>query len=183
MPPCVSSQFPGQARRMVDHLPVRQRDSRNRKAQKNLERQGHNGKGLHFIDWSQPDLNPVNDTGGKWRRIRQARSKRRAISVMVQGSDTKMFLFRSAFWLGLALLITQPHGFGLFDSAEKLGTAAVETGRSVALDSLDQVACTSMECAGAKLLAQSALSTSRTTGAQMDVPAPYPAPAPTERRI
>jgi len=102
---------------------------------------------------------------------------------MVQGSDTKMFLFRSAFWLGLALLIVQPHGFGFVGSAEKLGTAAVETGRSVALNSLDQVACTSLECAGAKLMAQSALNTSRPAGAQPVVSAPYPAPAPAARRI
>ena len=102
---------------------------------------------------------------------------------MVQGSDTKMFLFRSAFWLGLALLIIQPHGFGLVDSAEKLSTAAVEIGRGVALDSLDQVACTSLECAGAKLMAQSALNTPRTTAPQADPSAPYPAPAPTGRRI
>lgn len=115
--------------------------------------------------------------GGSAKRVYSGAQK-----IMVQGSDTKMFLFRSAFWLGLALLIIQPQGFGLAGSVEKLGTAAVETGRTVALDGLDQVACTSMECAGAKLLAQSALSAPRTETQEQD-PAPYPAPAPAKRRI
>ena len=102
------------------------------------------------------------------------------IDTTVQGSDTTMFLIRSAFWLGLALLVIQPHG--LFGSAEQLGTAAVETGRNVALNGLDQVSCTSIECAGAKLMAQSALSASR-QDPQVHATTPYPAPAPAARRI
>ncbi len=110
------------------------------------------------------------------------RVQRGARKITVQGSDTKMFLFRSAFWLGLALLIVQPQAFGLLGSAEELGAAAVETGRAAALDGLDQVACASIECAGAKLMAQSALRTQQPE-LQVKEPTPYPAPAPAERRI
>jgi hypothetical protein len=86
-----------------------------------------------------------------------------------------MFLIRTAFWLGLALLVIQPQGVDLAGSAGQIGSAAVETGRSVALDSLDQVTCDSFECAGIKLVARSALAERQPTG-EIVSGAPYPAP-------
>jgi len=86
-----------------------------------------------------------------------------------------MFLLRSAFWLGLALVVIQPHNFDLAGSAGRIGATAMETGRAAALDGLDQVACTTLECAGAKLVAKSALTTPAQQGVRVNG-APYPAP-------
>ncbi|MBU1176328.1 MAG: hypothetical protein KKH72_13060 [Alphaproteobacteria bacterium] len=84
------------------------------------------------------------------------------------------FILRSVFWLGLALFVIQPHGVDFDRSARALGTAAIETGRVAALDTLAEVRCDSFECAGARLIAQSAL----TQPAAILTPerdAPYPA--------
>ena len=86
-----------------------------------------------------------------------------------------MFLLRSAFWLGLALFIIQPHGMDLAGSAKEIGSKAVETGRTAALSSLDQVTCDNFECAGIKLVARSALAERQPASAPI-MNAPYPAP-------
>lgn len=91
-----------------------------------------------------------------------------------------MFLLRSAFWLGLALLVIQPQGVDLAASAGLIGEKAVETGRAAALEGLDQVTCNSLECAGIKLVAKSALAERQPTGERV-LDAPYPAP-PLPRR-
>ena len=89
-----------------------------------------------------------------------------------------MFLLRSVFWLGLALLFIHPPGTDFAGSAARLGTAAVETGRAAALEGIGQVKCDSFECAGAKLIAQSALTPAAALAAPAApaMPAPYPAP-------
>ena len=89
------------------------------------------------------------------------------------------FILRSVFWLGLALLIIQPRGMDLSGSAQQLGATAMETGRTVALDGIGQIACDSIECTGAKFVAQSALKppapvADAAAAAVSD--APYPAP-------
>jgi len=86
-----------------------------------------------------------------------------------------MFLLRAAFWLGLALLIIQPHGMDIGDTASQLSAAAVETGRTAALDSIDQLVCETIECAGAKVIARSALASSPTAEDRV-IGAPFPAP-------
>ena len=67
------------------------------------------------------------------------------------------FILRSVFWLGLALLVIQPPGADLSGSARQLGSAAMETGRSAALDGIGRITCDSFECAGAKLVAEATL--------------------------
>lgn len=87
------------------------------------------------------------------------------------------FILRSVFWLGLALLIIQPHGMDISGSAKQLGATAMETGRTAALDGIGQIACDSIECAGAKFVAQSALAPPAPIADAAPVSdAPYPAP-------
>ena len=86
-----------------------------------------------------------------------------------------MNLFKAAFWLGLAFLVIQPHGTDLTRSATEIGAKAVETGRTAALNGLDQVACDNFECAGIKLVARSALADRQPAGERI-ANAPYPAP-------
>lgn len=87
------------------------------------------------------------------------------------------FLLRTVFWLGLAFLVIQPHGIDLGSSAQQLGDTALATGRSAALDTLKEVACDSFECAGAKLIAEAALTPQRPVEPTVLVAnAPYPAP-------
>ncbi len=92
-----------------------------------------------------------------------------------------MFLLRSTFWLGLVFLVVQPHGMDLTGSADRIGAAALETGRNVARDGLNQVACTTLECAGAKLMAQSVIGPPR-PARESEMSAPYPAPPLAYRR-
>ena len=93
------------------------------------------------------------------------------------------FILRSVFWLGLALLVIQPHGMDLSGSARQLGATAVENGRAAALDSIDRITCDSLECAGARLVAQSALRPAapmQDSAEETVANAPYPA-APMRR--
>ncbi len=85
------------------------------------------------------------------------------------------FWLRTAFWLGLAFVVMQPHGLVLTESANRMSAVAMETGRSIARDGLDQIACTSLECTGAKLMATTTLA-SADTPANRFANAPYPAP-------
>lgn len=86
-----------------------------------------------------------------------------------------MFFVRSAFWLGLAFLVIQPFGINLAASANRLGSAAIESGRTAALSGLDQVECKTFECAGARLVAQSVLTPKQPDGTRV-MTAPYPSP-------
>lgn len=57
-----------------------------------------------------------------------------------------MFLLRSAFWLGLALVIIQPQGldFG--------AQAAVDSAHNLAVQHVKKLPCDSIECTGGKVL-------------------------------
>lgn len=76
-----------------------------------------------------------------------------------------MFLLRSIFWLTVAFMFIRPGGVDLPGSASTLSNAALESGRQVALQTLDGVVCGTIECNGARLLATSALRTSGIAGA------------------
>ena len=89
------------------------------------------------------------------------------------------FILRSVFWLGLAFLVIQPHGLDLPDAAQQLGASAMETSRAAARDGIDQIVCDTLECTGAKFVAQTALAAPAPASDTEHVSdAPRPAPAP-----
>lgn len=63
-----------------------------------------------------------------------------------------MFLIRSTFWLGLALVILQPQGWNLGAQASALSAAVVDSGQHAASRHLMNVTCNSIECVGGKAL-------------------------------
>lgn len=63
-----------------------------------------------------------------------------------------MFLVRSAFWLGLAILVIQPQNLDFEAKASALGDAALDTGRGVVAEHLTKIECKSIECVGGKML-------------------------------
>jgi len=63
-----------------------------------------------------------------------------------------MFLIRSAFWLGLAMIVIQPQGWDLGAKADALSTAAVDAGKQVVIQQVMNTPCDSIECVGGKAL-------------------------------
>jgi len=93
------------------------------------------------------------------------------------------FILRSVFWLGLAFLVIQPQGMDLPGAAQQLGTSAMETSRAAARDGIDQIICESLECTGAKFVAQTALAAPSPPTSIVDSVSDAPHPAPAPRRI
>lgn len=63
-----------------------------------------------------------------------------------------MFLIRSTFWLGLALVVLQPQGWNLDAQAGALSAGIVDSGRQTTSRHLMNIACDSIECVGSKAL-------------------------------
>lgn len=95
-----------------------------------------------------------------------------------------MFLVRSAFWLGLAIVIIQPQNADFGAQAGILGEKALDTGRQVVSQHVEKVECTSIECIGGKaILAASGITKNPQQASTMqDSPdlilAPVPRPRP-----
>lgn len=91
-----------------------------------------------------------------------------------------MFILRSIFWLALAFVVIVPKG-GAPDAAA-LAQGTLEAGRSIVATQVDQIACTSIECAGGKAVLTAVLSSSRQVVAPMqDSPTTDEAPVPRPR--
>jgi hypothetical protein len=62
-----------------------------------------------------------------------------------------MFLVRSAFWLGLAFVVLQPHGLEIGAGAAALfGAKAANAGQEIAAAQVAKLHCDTLECAGGK---------------------------------
>lgn len=64
-----------------------------------------------------------------------------------------MFIIRSAFWLGLALIVLQPQDWDVGNQARAMGEAALDSGKRMAASRMMDADCTSIECFGGKALA------------------------------
>jgi hypothetical protein len=63
-----------------------------------------------------------------------------------------MFILRSAFWLGLAVVVMHPIDWNAGAQAQALGQQALQTGQKAITTHVNAVQCTTMECAGGKAL-------------------------------
>jgi hypothetical protein len=92
-----------------------------------------------------------------------------------------MFLLRSAFWLTLAFLMMAPQ-FDFGTAAGDLSAKAVTAGQRMIVSTIEDVPCSSLECAGGRaVLAAAAKSFPSIDTAMQDssnVPVPVPRPRP-----
>ena len=63
-----------------------------------------------------------------------------------------MFFLRSAFWLGLAMIVLVPRGGDMGTDMHAAGEQALNAGRTVVTNQINSINCTSLECAGGKAL-------------------------------
>jgi len=92
-----------------------------------------------------------------------------------------MFILRSAFWLGLALVVVHPGGVDLPKAAGGLTDAALKGGQQIAAASVSGIICVETGCgAGALALnARNAISQAGSSSRHDDlVPAAAPMPMP-----
>lgn len=94
-----------------------------------------------------------------------------------------MFLVRSAFWLGLAIVVLQPQSWDVGEQASALGDKAFDAGRQAVVQQVANIECTSIECVGGKaLLHASGISHNPSQASTMqDSPDIQPAPVPRPR--
>jgi hypothetical protein len=92
-----------------------------------------------------------------------------------------MFLLRSAFWLTLAFLVMGPQvDFGA--AAGDLSATAVTAGQQMIVSTIQDVPCSSLECAGGRAMLAAAASSFPSVDTAMqdssNVPVPVPRPRP-----
>ena len=91
-----------------------------------------------------------------------------------------MFILRSIFWLALAFVVIVPKGAA--PDAAALAQGAIESGRGMVAAQIDNLACTTIECAGGKAVLTAVLTSNRQVVAPMqDLPTTGEAPVPRPR--
>lgn len=94
-----------------------------------------------------------------------------------------MFILRSAFWLGLAMIVLLPRDWDAATDMRTAGQNAVHAGKTVVSQQVSSVNCTSFECASGKaLLIASGITANPLLASPMqDSKALYQAPVPRPR--
>lgn len=94
-----------------------------------------------------------------------------------------MFILRSAFWLGLAMIVLVPRDWDERVDVQAASQQALNSGKAVITQKVNSIECTSFECAGGKaLLLASGVTTNPLSASPMqDSKARIQAPVPRPR--
>lgn len=93
-----------------------------------------------------------------------------------------MFLIKSTFWLGVALVVIQPQNLDLGAKTASLGSAAINAGQQALIQQLTAARCETIQCSGGKALTLAstfitdATKTNEVNGIEEQILPPQPMP-------